>query len=396
MRGEGCAAAMLPGCVWQTVALHLEDVADLVALGSTARDFYDLVWDPCFQVRYWRENLNVWDVLRYKRDSESWSGFLGRALLERQEYLDAFASYTRALERGANGNHAASIAQMYTTRGLLQLTNLRDFHGARRDFEEAARVCPPSMLSSVYNNLAVVHLYLGNLRSDLRHFCEAEKWLRRGEQVAKSSVSGGNLCVALIKQGRFEEALQVGREATEAARVEEPGGNANAFHHFAFAAYSLSLHDFAVRLAGYAIRWKPTYSEAYFTRGLSLLALGRKAEAQEDFEKALCLSRASSVWSYVHMYSTSGEPCCEGFAPRQQPPASGCEWIDDITEPAMPRVQARGFARLRPVDDRNAPMQLGADDDDVVPMDDADGDANEDEEDEDGDSLELDDDDDVG
>ncbi len=72
---------------------------------------------------------------------------------------------------------------------------------------------------------------------------------------------------------------------------------------------------------------RPTYSEAHFTRGLALLALGRQEEANRDFERALLLSRESSVWLYCHMYASSGDPSHEGFAPRQRAPNS-LEWLE--------------------------------------------------------------------
>lgn len=66
---------------------------------------------------------------------------------------------------------------------------------------------------------------------------EAEKKLRAGGQIFSSSVSGGNLSVALLKQGKFEEALRIAHEATKLAKVEIVK-NANAFHHKGFLLYS--------------------------------------------------------------------------------------------------------------------------------------------------------------
>ena len=153
------------------------------------------------------------------------------------------------------------------------------------------------------NNLAVAHLYQGNLVSDLRLFQAAEEILRRAqENNVVSSVSSGNLCVALIKQGRFEEALEVGRVATRLVVNEQPV-NANAFHHMGFALYCLSLPQLAVKYCSMAVFLKPRYAEAYFTRGLARKALGLDSDAISDFEEALKLSRKSSVYSYVHRYA---------------------------------------------------------------------------------------------
>ena len=100
-----------------------------------------------------------------------------------------------------------------------------------------------------------------------------------------------------------------------------------------------------------AIKWKPTYSEAHFTRGLALLALGRKEEANLDFKEALELSRDSSVWLYCHMYASSGSPTHEGFAPRQRAPNS-LEWLEQESA----EVEAISEAQTREEQERLAWM----------------------------------------
>jgi tetratricopeptide (TPR) repeat protein len=124
----------------------------------------------------------------------------------------------------------------------------------------------------------VTQLYLGNLISEVKCFQDAETLLRRSleDPRGKSSVSAGNLCVALIKQGRFEEALEHGRIATKLALNERPV-NANAFHHMGFALYCLSLPQLAVEYCSLSVLIKPRYSEAYFTRGLAKKAIGKFA-----------------------------------------------------------------------------------------------------------------------
>lgn len=95
------------------------------------------------------------------------------------------------------------------------------------------------------------------------------------------------------------------------------------------------MHERAVSTASKAIKWNPLYSEAYFTRGLALLALGKKEEADADFAKALSISRSTTCWTYCHMYANSGEPTCEGFAPRMKLSES-LDWLsesDDVPSP---------------------------------------------------------------
>ena len=298
--GDEEAAVALPYFVWERVLLHVQPLAHLGRVACVSVAFRELVYDPYFMVRYWRERERVWDVLRYKRPAESWAAFCARASAERTRLEKKVAQATQAIDKARRENDPRLASLLLTRRGLMYLTNLRDFEAALADFEEAFRVQEDRGLPSALNNMAVAYLYLGNLKADVRFFQMAESKLLEGGQTQTSSVSGGNLCVSLIKQGRFEEAVRVAKIATQNARRESMH-NANAFHHQAFALYSLGLHNRAVRAANNALKWKPDYGEARFTRGLCLLALGKKDEAQEDFERALSQSRESSVWSYCHM-----------------------------------------------------------------------------------------------
>ena len=310
----------LPWFIWEKVVMELRPLRALGRLSRVCSWLHELCYDPYVQVRYWRENESVWDVLRYKRTDESWAQFCARTIEEREQVQgridEATVLLERALEEGQEEHQLNRMAAMlHSRRGLMYLTNLRNFPAALADFEAALRIQGAAGIPSALNNMAVAYLYLGNLKSNVHYFELAEQRLREGGQVDSSSVSGGNLCVSLIKQGRFEEALEIADLATNNAR-REVHHNPNAFHHKAFALYSLGLHDRAILTLNKALKWKPDYGEALFTRGLCLLASGREAEAQSDFERALSLSRAGSVWSYCHMYASSGEPSCEGFAPR--------------------------------------------------------------------------------
>ena len=340
---------------------------------------HELVYDSYLMVRYWRENEAVWDVLRYKRLDETWAQFCQRTIEAREKIqrlriqgltadLEVVAEHQeREADAGAQWRRLA--ATLYSQRGLAYLTNLRDFPRALADFERASALHGEHGMPSALNNMAVAYLYLGNLKRDVRYFEMAEEKLREGRQTASSSVSGGNLAVALIKQGRFEEAVRVARTATQRARTERLY-NANAFHHLAFALYSLGLHERAVRCIDKALKWKPDYGEAYFTRGLALQELGRIDEATESLEKALAVSRGSDVWTYCHMYANSGEPCTEGFAPRQRPPDGLEEELGedsgDVSERSSDdEAPAAGwrpnlFRRLR-----NAAGEEGGDEDDL-------------------------------
>lgn len=82
----------------------------------------------------------------------------------------------------------------------------------KADFLQAMALCEDVRTTGL-NNLAVAYLYLGNLSVDLKCYVEAEAILRRSLERGVSSVAAGNLCVALIKQGRFEEAVEAGLAA---------------------------------------------------------------------------------------------------------------------------------------------------------------------------------------
>jgi tetratricopeptide (TPR) repeat protein len=320
-------APQLPLFLWEEVLQRVTPLQELASLSAVCRDMRDVITTDYFMVRYWRQVLRVWDVLRYKRDDESWPAFCQRAESERMEHVEKVLKLSRKIgEVDSDATNRRLAALLTSQRGLVYLTNLRDFGAAYGDFERAVKLSEESVVASALNNLAVTHLYVGNLSTDISHYRRAEECLMRGHQTTTSSVSAGNLCVALIKQGRFEEALVAGRVATRLARTEQPH-NPNAFHHQGFALYCLSMHEYAIKYLNCAIKWKPTYSEAHFTRGLALLALGRREEANRDFERALQLSRESSVWLYCHMYASSGNPTHEGFAPRQRAPNS-LEWLE--------------------------------------------------------------------
>ena len=106
--------------------------------------------------------------------------------------------------------------------------------------------------------------------------------MRQGGQISSSSVSGGNLSVALLKQGRFEEALRHAHEATQLAKVEIVR-NANAFHHKGFILYSMGQFERAIHATSQALLWNPKYAECYFTRGLARSALGNLNFLNQNF-----------------------------------------------------------------------------------------------------------------
>ena len=62
----------VPYFVWEQILIHVKPIRALGRLSLTSKFFYELCYDDYLQVRYWRENENVWDVLRYKRVEESW------------------------------------------------------------------------------------------------------------------------------------------------------------------------------------------------------------------------------------------------------------------------------------------------------------------------------------
>ena len=106
------------------------------------------------------------------------------------------AQATQAIDKARRENDPRLASLLLTRRGLMYLTNLRDFEAALADFEEAFRVQEDRGLPSALNNMAVAYLYLGNLKADVRFFQMAESKLLEGGQTQTSSVSGGNLCVS--------------------------------------------------------------------------------------------------------------------------------------------------------------------------------------------------------
>lgn len=374
---------VLPYWIWEQVLLQVPSLYELARVSQSCKFFNELCYDQYFMVRYFRERQHVWDVLRYKKLDETWCAFCARTMAEKEVQFAKVEQSTNDLERFENDDsehnehRAHYIALMHSQRGLLYLTNLRDFDRALRDFEEADRGYGETPMPSALNNMAVAYLYLGNLTGELRYFQMAEEKLLQGGQTGTSSVAGGNLCVALIKQGRFEEALRAAHQATKIARTER-NRNPNAFHHKAFALYMMGLPERAVATVDKALKWKPSYCEAHFTRGLALLALDREAEANAAFEEALRLSRESSVWTYCHMYASSAEPSSEGLKPRQRPP----EHMDWLSESESVSSEQDDLTRLR-ADLRARFFGPGPDEED-------DGESDED------DSEEYDDDDDEG
>ncbi len=240
-------APQLPLFLWEEVLMHIRPLTEVMQVSGVCRDLHALVVSDYFMVRYWRQQDNVWDVLRYKGEDETWPAFCARAHKEKEEHrekVDKLTLKIAELERDPNSKRL--VALLTSQRGLVHLTNLRDFTSAYADFERAVKLSEDSVVASALNNLAVTHLYVGNLSADLSHYRKAEECLLRGHQTTSSSVSAGNLCVALIKQGRFEEALEAGRTATRLARTEQPH-NPNAFHHQGFALYCLSMHEYAIK-----------------------------------------------------------------------------------------------------------------------------------------------------
>ena len=237
----------LPLFLWEEVLLRVTPLQEMAQLSAVCRDMREVITTDYFMVRYWRQVLRVWDVLRYKHENESWPAFCERAEAEKAEHREKVAKLTRKIaELEGNPEKRRMAALLTSQRGLVHLTNLRDFGAAYADFEQAVKLSEESVVASALNNLAVTHLYVGNLEADIRHYRRAEECLLRGHQTTTSSVSAGNLCVALIKQGRFEEALVAGRVATRLARSEQPH-NPNAFHHQGFALYCLSMHEYAIK-----------------------------------------------------------------------------------------------------------------------------------------------------
>jgi hypothetical protein len=70
----------------------------------------------------------VWDVLRYKRLNESWSEFFHRADGEKAEFLERLREAEAILEK-CDKDRFRGIAM--SQRGLVRLTYLRDFLGAK-------------------------------------------------------------------------------------------------------------------------------------------------------------------------------------------------------------------------------------------------------------------------
>lgn len=227
----------LPYFALEEVLMRLEPLEELGKVAMVCRELRGLAYDGYLMSRYWREREHVWDVLRYKRPDESWAAFCGRTVQSRRQVRAKVDALTERLQEfitpevaDPTGRRHQLAALILSQRGLISLTNLRDFRAALQDFERASLLHGEGGMPSALNNMAVAYLYLGNLHSDVRYFQMAEEKLLQGNQVTKSSVSGGNLCVALIKQGRFEEALVIANVATENARKERMQ-NANAFHH---------------------------------------------------------------------------------------------------------------------------------------------------------------------
>jgi tetratricopeptide (TPR) repeat protein len=224
----------VPYFVWEEILMHVKPIRALGRLSRVSKFFNEICYDDYLQVRYWRENENVWDVLRYKRLEESWCQFCARTIEEKEKVLSKVEEMTERIEASKgneNNDQTRGMCSLWLSqRGLCYLTNLRDFDAALNDFKEASEMFSDEGMPSALNNMAVAYLYLGNLHGDAHYFKLAEEKLLEGKQVNASSVSGGNMCVTLIKQGRFEEALKVAHQATKIAR-EENMRNANAFHH---------------------------------------------------------------------------------------------------------------------------------------------------------------------
>ena len=170
---EDCGSWLteLPCQLLEEIFLNLS-IKECFGICRTCKHFNEVITSQFFNVRFYREKLSAWDVCRYKIPNESWSCFNCRTLAAYKSMEERVNKVTEDIEKAERDMDDESkknlVAFTYSKRGLLYLTNLRDFTQAMRDFEKASQLYSGnSVMPSALNNLGVAYLYLGNLHSKL-------------------------------------------------------------------------------------------------------------------------------------------------------------------------------------------------------------------------------------
>jgi Flp pilus assembly protein TadD len=154
----------------------------------------------------------------------------------------------------------------------ITLTNLRDYAGARTQFE-AAIARDPDFLAA-RSNLVTVELLDNDLDAARK---SAAELVARAPQSARALYLNG---LSALRAGDAE-----GASRAFGAMLSRNPSYATAHYDLALAEIQLGRYDDAERELRVAVTLAPTYSRARFALGTVLLKTGKRSEARAAFEQ---------------------------------------------------------------------------------------------------------------
>ena len=148
-------------------------------------------------------------------------GFLGEYLYEEGRFDLSHEASKRAVKLARNLGDSLSLSDYLSTQGCCEM-RMADFNAAITSFEECISLAELkkdlSSLSSAYSNLASTYLAAALPENDYLIFAEKciQKAIDIEEELSESptlSIRYGIICEVYTKQGKYDEAIQMGQKA---------------------------------------------------------------------------------------------------------------------------------------------------------------------------------------
>lgn len=197
---------------------------------------------------------------------------LARSCLEKYKQNDkdgAMADCAKAIELDARS------ADAYALRAVM-LAEKRDFEGALNDLDKALALDPRN--PNLYRLRGVINLQKKDLDSSISDYDKAV-------ELDPSLESYRQRALAHFAKSNWDKAIDDFNVAIEKSADPVTLYNLRAQAKFWKKDWGAAIIDYDA-----AIKLKPSFPDAYFYRGLTLLNWGKDIEAQKDFDKFLELA----------------------------------------------------------------------------------------------------------